>query len=104
MGCSYEFKCDNCGLAANVSGGPDCGFTCETQTVWCPSCSVLQDVVVAEDKRDLPYFPLVPEFSRVVAKCHECGSNQVVFWSAGRPCPRCSGVVTQSESPNEFWD
>lgn len=104
MGCSYEFRCDDCGLSAEVSGGPDRGFYIETRTFWCVDCGILQDITVAKDQSDSPCPPLIPQFTKVGAVCRQCGSNDVAEWHSARPCPKCGGSVTRSEEITEFWD
>lgn len=104
MGCSYEFRCDDCGLTAEVSGGPDSGFYVETRTFWCSACEHLQDVAVKKDQTDSPYPPLSPEFKAVIPRCHECKSDNLADWQSGQPCPRCRGSMTRSGDMVEFWD
>lgn len=104
MGCSYEFKCNDCGLTAEVSGGPDSGFYIETRTFWCSKCESLQDVTVKKDQSDSPYPPLTPQFTAVTPTCHQCNSHGLSEWRSGQPCPKCGGSVSQSEDITVFWD
>lgn len=46
MGQINKFSCDKCGHTIEVSGGPDCGMTTATDTMFCKSCMDLVDIVV----------------------------------------------------------
>jgi hypothetical protein len=41
MGQLAQFRCDECTYEAEVSGGPDCGFSVRTQTISCATCKQL---------------------------------------------------------------
>jgi len=104
MGCSYQFRCQDCDLAAEVSGGADRGFYAKTETVWGQKCSRLQDVLVGEDKSDSPYPANVQHFTDVEPTCAECDSREVTTWQAGHPCPKCGGKMTHAKGTVDFWD
>jgi hypothetical protein len=104
MGCTYQFRCEDCGLAAEVSGGADRGFYSETRTVWCANCSLLDDVEVARDTSDSHYPTGSQKFEEVTPICHHCKGSAVTIWQNGQPCPKCGGSMTRSKGIVEFWD
>jgi len=89
MGQHVRFRCRNCDLEADVSGGPDRGLYTETRTVWCDICKLLQDVEVQDAS---PF------------ECGKCKSNQVMLWQANQPCPACAGALVNTRELSELWD
>jgi len=99
MGQHFQFRCDACAYEAEVSGGPDCGFTFATQTIACAKCKQLFDVVTSNTpwKTDAPASPLRCPRSRG-------STHRVTPWSGGDPCPRCSGSTRVTGEAIVMWD
>lgn len=99
MGVRQEFRCEGCGAAAVVSGGPDGGSFGSSITVGCRNCGRLDDLatvrfgetVVRDDD------PLPP--------CRDCGSSDaMVTWSYGEGCPKCGGRVEKTGRGVMLWN
>lgn len=104
MGMTYKFACTSCDLAAEVSGGPDRGFFVRTGTMYCRACKALRDVPV-EYFHD-PGHPVWEESAADrdrLGKCPACAGTDLFSWSAGDPCPKCGGLVSQG-APDSLWD
>jgi hypothetical protein len=94
MGSLYHFRCQRCDYHAEVSGGQDVGFYVRTRTVYCPACRELRDINVEYWCKDLMTPSDLAELKDdQLGRCLKCGGREVVDWSAGDPCPRCSGAV-----------
>jgi len=105
MGMTHEFVCQDCGLAAAVSGGSDRGFFVQTQTMFCQRCRALCDVLV-DRTYDFthPRPPLTPEEERRIGRCPECMSDDLIAWKNGEPCPACGGQISAGNVPPVLWD
>ncbi len=77
------YKCDSCDLNAIVAGGKSAVMLGDTSTFYCQSCKTLFDQV--------DFDILLPNEVKCDIKCHNCGSDDVVRWSKGQPCPSCGG-------------
>ena len=105
MGCDFEFRCPACGYEAEVSGGPDCGMACATETILCKTCGEIRDVVTHSP--DLGNFP--PRESEdgsstaAPLRCPEGQAHDVVRWSRQWPCPKCGESMKQGD-PTVLWD
>lgn len=97
MGAHYEFKCEKCGLAATVSGGPDRGFEAVTDTRFCRPCGEIFDVLIAV----IP--EAAPEDHTHIGCCPRCNGTDLMPWKRGEPCPRCGGSVKEGEMV-DLWD
>lgn len=86
MGSTYEFKCADCGYAAEVSGGQDYGFCVETQTGVCPTCDDLVDYTKRLVSSNLDG---IDDFKPGV--CPRCETPIARDWNVGDACPRCGG-------------
>ena len=82
----FEVYCD-CSLYAIVAGGDARAGISSIQTVWCPECKVLQDIVTATEA------PESGEITRYPIRCDVCGTTDAVVWKRGQPCPNCGGQV-----------
>ena len=111
MGFSQSYRCKSCGLGATVSGGDDSGFYTKTQTRYRTRCETLVDVCTELWRQDL--LPgLLPEgrLNEMVeienknGQCPRCETPVETVWSAGDPCPRCSGVVESTGEEMMNWD
>lgn len=103
MGTRYAYKCETCGLAAEVSGGPDVGMCCEWTTVWCVNCKSLSDsVTAAEDLQATSKWR-----SRTVTlpddlQCPACEAFGLVNYEVGA-CPVCGSKMSVHDFRNDFW-
>jgi uncharacterized paraquat-inducible protein A len=79
------YKCEDCGLNAIVSGGPDALFAGPTNTFYCESCETLQDIVQP--------LVLLSLDAPIENNCSHCRSTHLVEWSSNNPCPRCNGTL-----------
>jgi Zn finger protein HypA/HybF involved in hydrogenase expression len=93
MGSSFRFKCNQCHLAGDVSGGEDIGFVIRIRTAFCKDCQSLVDVPVeywsegtGAEKRD----------ESILHRCPSCESKNVDVWKAGDPCPQCGGEIANT--------
>lgn len=122
MGRTYLFECTKCGLRAKVSGGPDRGHDFFIQTVHCPQCRRLYDVVTrsrvpAETARKLtglratpaaegrlrrslrPPFP-VPSFEALSNRLRQSAGRKCVWVDWPLQCPvSADHKVTAWNSP-----
>ncbi len=89
MGSKYSFKCENCDLQGIVAGGPSAGFLVITQTGYCRKCNMLIDYDTEFRCEDLCQDDL--------NTCHLCGSNNLLKWNKGEPCPQCGGNLPQGK-------
>jgi hypothetical protein len=96
MGSIYYWKCQQCGYGVEVSGGPDGGFFCATNTFQCDKCKKLMDATTASWKDGI-----VKEKENF--HCGICGSLLKVWDSEKKPCP-CCGSTLQGEGPRMLWD
>ena len=87
MGTKSLFRCIKCQYEAKVSGGKDCGFHAEIETMICANCRALVDVLVSLDGKTS---------SSDIGLCPECSARNVKSWdSMNKPCPRCDGSMEQ---------
>jgi hypothetical protein len=103
MGTRRGYLCENCGLAACVSGGRDRGFRAFTETFYCPSCQTLQDVSMT----GLPAGPGDdrPRLENTTPSCRKCGGVALVPWRRDQACPRCEGRMGEDpEGLLVHWD
>ena len=99
MGQLFGFQCSACGYAAQVSGGPDTGMTCLTQTVRCGVCCQLLDVEVS----DTPWDQLSKKTVRKIP-CPKCGGSTLEPWDHPGPCPRCGRSSLDRGDLILLWD
>lgn len=85
MGICQEFRCDACGLTAQVAGGPSMIMAGYTETRFCPTCRKLVDVMTAWGEP--------PGRADGLNECGECHSTQLTPWQGGQPCPVCGGKM-----------
>ena len=98
MGTHYAFCCLGCGYSAEVSGGADCGFIAQTETVICNTCRTVVDVTVGTNS---PSQISTDEFNQ----CPECEGSDLTPWDESRPCPRCKGTMeVNPPGPMTMWD
>jgi hypothetical protein len=100
MGQAFSFTCSVCGYEEVVSGGPDTGMSCLTETVACASCHKLTQVVVSETPWD-------PTSRRDVSGigCPTCNQFTLSIWTHPGCCPRCGHPnLKRSEMPAFLWD
>lgn len=90
------YKCIDCGLMANISGGPDRLFSGSTSTCYCQKCEALYDILTP---LELAFIDSSPD-----KKCPNCHSTQLVVWSNNEPCPRCGGNLEIDASNNFIID
>jgi hypothetical protein len=102
MGVWRDFRCPSCDYATHVSGGPDMGMSCATQTILCKQCEVIGDVVV--QRWEHGQFP-AEDIDRddALLECPADASHDVVTWSRGGPCPRCGAAMEQGHE-RVMWD
>ena len=99
MGTEYHFRCDNCSLSAEVSGGPDSGMYAEWTTVWCPDCESLSDVTTASEDHEAE-----AEYrQRTVTlpddlRCPNCRAKGLRTFDQ-KVCPKCGEDQTQFKPP-----
>ncbi len=84
------YKCKECGLEAEVSGGPDALFSGNTDTYFCKNCDTLSDILE-------PFITVDKTNSK---ECPSCQSTNLVKWSDGQPCPKCGERL--AVDPNGF--
>ena len=92
MGAVYMYRCPGCGFEAMVTGGPSAGMQMVTLTVVCRKCKALSDAYAG---RHTPAIEL---------RCGNCGSNDVIPWTAEHGCPICEGDVERGPYPEMQWD
>lgn len=98
MGSLYAFCCPGCGYSAEVSGGADCGFVAQTETMICTTCREVVDVTVGTR---IPALISTDELNQ----CPECEGNDLTPWDESRPCPRCKGTMEVNPAgPTTLWD
>ena len=112
MGTWYEFVCESCDYAAEVSGGADTGMLVSVLTMTCLDCEQLVDVITRV------HDPHVSADS--VGRCPECKGRNLEPWvpagvsgreqparPAGGPqpgrCPRCGSTMGHG-SLMALWD
>jgi predicted RNA-binding Zn-ribbon protein involved in translation (DUF1610 family) len=88
-----EYECPNCDRHAAVIGGPGNDLHDRTTTVGCCECGQLDDVVVARRVDGSAFSPDDDMPGDAMPKCRACGTDAVVLWVAGDPCPRCGGAL-----------
>jgi rRNA maturation protein Nop10 len=102
MGANYDFRCGNCSLSAEVSGGPDSGMYAEWTTVWCPDCKSLSDATTASEDREAE-----AEYRRQTValpdnlRCPRCWSKGLRTFDQNI-CPRC-GEEKAIQSNGSDW-
>jgi hypothetical protein len=101
MGCCHPFRCPACDYAINVSGGPDMGMSCYTQTIHCKSCKEVGDVVTL--RFEWRQWPARDRDSTDVPNCPADEMHAVVAWSNGGPCPKC-GTAMEQGADSIMWD
>src|SRR6266850_6130628 len=101
MATSDDFKCTNCGLSAEVSGGDDRGMIVKTRTVYCRTCQTLADVTIGF--YDHPTLERASSDEENIGKCPICRGVELTKWSTGDPCPKCSGSVEKG-GQTALWD
>ena len=97
MGATYEYRCADCYLYANVSGGDDCGMWSEWTTVWCRDCETLSDAGTSSQDTS-------GNWQKYDLECRVCKSKNVRKWSDKEPCPLCGGKMRRSAEIDEFLD
>ena len=100
MGTIYAFRCPRCAYTAEVSGGPDCGFSVGTVTISCATCRKLRDVVVTHEPWKNPPDP-VPEHPRCTSS--RTRVHHTVLWRDPGPCPRCA-LMMVNDGETLLWD
>ena len=100
MGACFEFRCPGCPYTAEVSGGPDCGFSVGTVTISCATCRKLRDAVITEDawKDEPDPVPAHPRCPSARTRVH-----RTVLWCDPGPCPRCGTTMEKGEL-RVLWD
>ena len=94
MGSCYEFTCKTCNMAAEVSGGDDCGEVVATRTMYCKTCAALCDVTVGYAGESDSFRPAGRGADEIrFGKCRACGGENLAPWANGDPCPKCGGHV-----------
>ena len=95
MGSKSIFKCASCGYEAEVSGGIDCGFHANTETMICVNCRKLVDVLTGIEGK---------QSKADIGLCPECSTKNVNSWDQNdKPCPRCEGEMEQGPI-TMMWD
>jgi predicted nucleic acid-binding Zn ribbon protein len=97
MGSAYSYKCTNsdCGHEATISGGKDCGFLGEVESMVCLDCKELMDVLVAP----------APKLKPIEPRCDECkGQNLKKFYPGRTGCPKCGSKIKRDPSTLVRWD
>jgi hypothetical protein len=89
MGEIYSFKCSNCSLNAEVSGGADCGMISETETVFCKKCEKLIDIETGTHESSNP--------EKIDPKCPNCYGEDFIVWKNGDPCPICGSPLIKGD-------
>jgi Zn finger protein HypA/HybF involved in hydrogenase expression len=93
MGISQEFRCEACGMTAEVAGGPSGIKAGETDTRFCPTCRTLVDVMTTW-RSGMP----ADRHRGGLNECPTCNSTQLTPWRQGQPCPVCGGKMTMTGS------
>jgi hypothetical protein len=101
MGCCLPFRCPACAFEITVSGGPDMGMACYTQTIHCTQCEHVGDVVTLRFERG--EWPAGERDPADVPPCPANASHDVVLWSKGGPCPKCGTAMAQG-ADSILWD
>ena len=102
MGTKFKFCCDKCDYQAEVSGKKDYGMVAVVRTMHCKGCNHIVDVLVGQyGEEGKTGFP---EFDCDLNICPECGGDDVVVWQESKPCPKCSGKMTEDRSIIFNWD
>jgi len=97
MGSAYSYKCTNseCGYEATISGGKDCGFLGEVESMVCLDCKELMDVLTAP----------APDLKPIEPRCDKCmGRNLKKFYSSRTGCPKCGSKIKRDPSTLVRWD
>lgn len=104
MGTHYLFRCDRCGMAVEISGGPDRGIFIRTDTMYCLSCHLLVDVSVGHCD-DAPKVSRVHETreDEGLGRCPKCLGSRLTQWRSGEPCPLCGGRI-ENRGVTADWD
>ena len=87
------YECPSCDRRAAVVGGPGNDLHDRTTTVGCCECGQLDDVVVARRVDGSAFSPDDDMPGDAMPKCRACGTDAVVLWVAGDPCPRCGDAL-----------
>ena len=101
MGALCDFQCKGCGYQTRVSGGPDHGFTVETNTMVCLDCRELVDVItgIVEGAPE----EMVSCRESDIGTCPNCKGRSLAAWHTSTPCPKCGQQMTQGD-PVLYWD
>jgi len=102
MGTRHQYKCENCGYSAVVSGGIDCGFVAVVQTMICHDCERLVDVLVGRCGFVGPTGDL--EYDKELGLCPRCHGNNLTTWTDLRACPKCDDSMINDMSLIVNWD
>lgn len=94
MGAKYRYVCSSCQYEANVSGGPDAGMLCCTQTIVCHDCQRLYDVITVDRQEPGREHPLA---------CPRSHLHSVSPWTHPASCPKC-GTLMDQEGLTILWD
>ena len=104
MGKAYNYKCDNCGYSAIVSGGRDFGFVAVVKTMICEDCKNLVDVLIGRHGKDGATGDI--EYDRKLNICPICAGKNLKAWPTNHTCPRCSANMIRSRNGSDviLWD
>jgi len=97
MGCADSYKCTNpnCGYEATISGGKDCGFCGEVESMVCLDCKEWMDVLIAP----------APKLKPIEPRCDECkGQNLKKFYPGRTRCPKCGSKMKKDPYSMIMWD
>lgn len=102
MGSLSRFRCPECGYAATVSGGRDCGMVAVVRTMVCDDCRALADVLIGREGKDGPTGDA--EYDRRLNICPRCHGTRVRPWKATLTCPRCDTRMISDRNFTLLWD
>jgi predicted nucleic acid-binding Zn ribbon protein len=97
MGSAFSYQCTNpeCAYEATVSGGKDCGFCGEVESMVCLDCKELMDVLTAP----------APDLKPIEPRCGECkGQNLKKFHPGKTRCPKCGARLRKDPNSDVLWD
>jgi hypothetical protein len=97
VGSLYQFRCEACGYAAEVSGGRDCGMASATVTILCETCSELFDVVTSTDAI------LARPEHEIPIGCPNDSAHSCRLWAFEDRCPKCGAPMVRGEEI-VLWD
>lgn len=96
MGCRFRFSCPACEYSAEVSGGPDAGFSNSTTTIVCENCNTLRDIEAASLDSN-------GHWKEKPFRCPRSAKHRIREWKDGDPCPQCGGKM-ENEGGTVLWD